>query len=75
MNVTFTKESTWPEIMGPIRAAKTDDELKDCIWEIGREGKRVFGNGFTIRVDETSMSKRMNRVFVYVPDWDIEVRS
>lgn len=68
--LTMTAESTYPDIIGFLEPAKDDSELEVLIAEVRREGKRVFGDGFTIRVDGASVSRGLNRVVLYVPDWD-----
>jgi cold shock CspA family protein len=68
--LTMTAESTYPDIIGFLEPAKNDSELQVLIAEVRREGRRVFGEGFRIRIDGTIMSRGPNRVVLYVPDWD-----
>lgn len=63
--VNLSYESTTAEITRLLESAKNDFELKAIIAEIRRQGKRVFGEGFNIRLDKTIVSKNFrNRVFI-----------
>lgn len=65
--LALTTRSTYPEIIEFLEPAKNDAELKNLLAEVRRQGKRVFGSGFTISLDEANMSKGLNRVSLYVP--------
>ena len=69
-NLTMTTESTYPDIIEFLKRAKDESELEFLVAKVRSEGMRVFGDGFTIRVDRSSMSKGLDRAFLYVPDWD-----
>lgn len=62
---SMSEESTTAEVARILESAKNEFELKALIAEIRRQGKRIFGDGFNIRLDETVMSKNFrNRVFI-----------
>lgn len=63
--VKLSNETTTAEIAQLIERAKNDFELNALIAEVRRQGKRVFGDGFNIRLDETVVSRNFrNRVFI-----------
>ena len=66
----MTTESTYPDIIEFLKPAKDDSELEFLVSKVRSEGKRVFGDGFAIRVEGSSMSTGLDRVLLYVPDWD-----
>jgi hypothetical protein len=65
--LNLSDESSTAEIARFLEPAKNDFELKALIAEVKRQGKRVFGDGFNIRLDETIVSKNFrNRVFIRI---------
>jgi len=63
--INLSYESTTAEIARFLESAKNDFELKALIAQVRRQGKRVFGDGFNIRLDESIVSKNFrNRVFI-----------
>lgn len=65
--INLSHKTTTADIARFLEIAKNDFELKALIDEIRRQGKRVFSDGFSIRLDETIMSKNFrNRVFIRI---------
>lgn len=65
--INLSHKTTTADIARFLEIAKNDFDLKARIDEIRRQGKRVFGDGFNIRLDETIMSKNFrNRVFIRI---------
>ncbi|TDQ59125.1 hypothetical protein EV658_1093 [Phaeovulum veldkampii DSM 11550] len=61
----LTNESTTADITNYLKNARDDRELRIIVARLNREGKRALGQDFSIRFDETIMSKDFrNRVFV-----------
>ena len=69
-NLTMTTESTYPDIIEFLKRAKDESELEFLVAKVRSKGRRVFGDSFAIRVEGSSMSKGLDRVFLYVPEWD-----
>lgn len=63
----MTLETT-ADIARLLGTAQSDSELKALVLEVTKEGRRAYGDDFTIRFDETNMSKNFrNRISIYIP--------
>ena len=65
MPLTLTQDSFVSDIANVLDKAKDHEELKGSVALLNRYGKLTFGPGFSLRLDESSMSRNFrDRVFV-----------
>jgi hypothetical protein len=58
------------EIIGPLRAAKNDCEIKEIVERMNAEAREKLGPRFYIRFDKSSMSRdAASRVFISRRFW------
>lgn len=69
--ISLSYETTTADLARIFESAKNEFELKGLIAEVRKQGERVFGDGFNIRLDEpihldeTIVPKNFrNRVFI-----------
>ena len=70
--VRLDEDSTTVDVVGYISAARNDDEISEIVREIDRQGKLIFGRGFSLRFDKLIFSKDFRRrVFIKIPGFCI----
>lgn len=68
MLLLLTQQSSVADISNFLGKAKNVDELKASVALLNRSGKLTFGPGFSLRLDETNLSRNFrDRVFIKLP--------
>ena len=66
--VNLNNESTIPEILELLRSGRDESEIAAIVLEIDAQGRNLFGEGFSLRLDSTSQAKDIaRRVFITRP--------
>lgn len=68
MQIKLSDRPTTAYISKCLDSAKDDIELVAMIEEIDRQGKSICGQGFRLRLDQSSLSRNVrNRVLITIP--------
>lgn len=67
-HMLLTQKSTVVDVVSFLNVTKDEEELKSSVNSINTQGKLVFGSAFNLRLDETSMSRKLrDRVLLRIP--------